>query len=269
MCGPYRKPSNRSKRTLRIWRKRPDFATFHCVHCGAKGYCGDRTARRRDPIALARSRAEAAEREREASQARIAAARRVWSRRCAISGTAGERYIREARGYRGHLPGTIAFLPSRNKYPPAIVAAFGIAADDASGDFFIPEDAVQAIHITRLTPDGSSKAGTANDKIMIGRPTGYPIMLAPINDNLGLAITEGIEDALSVHAATGLGAWAAGSAGHMPALADAVPHFVDSVSVVADADRVGQQRARELYQRLLARCIDAAVVTPEQGSAAP
>ena len=48
-------------------------------------------------------------------------------------------------------------------------------------------------------------------------------MLAPMNDLLGLAITEGVEDALSIHAATGLGAWAAGAASRLPALADAVP----------------------------------------------
>ena len=47
---------------------------------------------------------------------------------------------------------------------------------------------------------------------MIGRSTGAPIVLAPLTDALGLAITEGIEDALSVHEATGLGVWAAGSA---------------------------------------------------------
>ena len=34
---------------------------------------------------------------------------------------------------------------------------------------------------------------------------GLPIVVAPVNDSLGLAITEGIEDALSVHEATGFG----------------------------------------------------------------
>ena len=47
---------------------------------------------------------------------------------------------------------------------------------------------------------------------MIGRSSGSPIVLAPANDLLGLVISEGIEDALSLHEASGCGAWAAGSA---------------------------------------------------------
>jgi hypothetical protein len=43
---------------------------------------------------------------------------------------------------------------------------------------------------------------------MIGRSIGFPIVLAPVNDGLGLSITEGIEDALSLHQATGLPQWA-------------------------------------------------------------
>ena len=65
----------------------------------------------------------------------------------------------------------------------------------------------------------------------LGLPRGAPIVLAPVNDGLGLAITEGIEDGLSVYAATGLGVWAAGSAPLMPALADAVPNYVQCVTI--------------------------------------
>jgi hypothetical protein len=42
-----------------------------------------------------------------------------------------------------------------------------------------------------------------------------PIVLAPPNDLLGSSITEGIEDALTMHEATGLGTWAAGSAARL------------------------------------------------------
>ncbi|RWN58465.1 hypothetical protein [Mesorhizobium sp.] len=61
------------------------------------------------------------------------------------------------------------------------------------------------MHLTRLRPDGSGKAEEPA-KIMIGRSKGAPIVLAPLNDLLGLIVTEGIEDALSAHQATGLGA---------------------------------------------------------------
>ncbi len=51
---------------------------------------------------------------------------------------------------------------------------------------------------------------------MLGPNAGLPIVVAPVNDRLGLAIAEGIEDGLSVFVETGLGVWAAGSAGNMP-----------------------------------------------------
>jgi hypothetical protein len=114
-------------------------------------------------------------------------------------------------------------------------------------------DDVRGVHLTRLAPDGSGKAGTECDKIMIGRSLGSPVIIAPPNDLLGLAIAEGVEDALSVHAATGLGAWAAGSASRMPALAGAVPHYVDCITVWAHADPAGQRGATELAERLHAR----------------
>jgi hypothetical protein len=53
-----------------------------------------------------------------------------------------------------------------------------------------------------------------------------PIVVAPLNDLLSLAITEGIEDALSVYEASGLGVWAAGSAPHMAKLAAAVARAI-------------------------------------------
>src|SRR5262245_52715621 len=85
---------------------------------------------------------------------------------------------------------------------------------------------------------------------------GQPVVVAPVNDLLGLAITEGIEDALSAHAATELGAWAAGCAGFMPSLAAAVPDYVESVTIFADPDQAGQRNARALADALIARNIE-------------
>ena len=70
-------------------------------------------------------------------------------------------------------------------------------------------------------------------------------MLAPPNDLLGLAITEGLEDALSIHEATGLGAWASGGNARLPALADTVPSYIDFVTIVADRDLHGVQYAEQ------------------------
>ena len=52
---------------------------------------------------------------------------------------------------------------------------------------------------------------------------------------------------------TGLGAWAAGSASLMPALADAVPDYIDCVSILAHPDPAGIKGANELATRLRIR----------------
>jgi hypothetical protein len=93
---------------------------------------------------------------------------------------------------------------------------------------------------------------------------GTPIVVAPMGDGLGLAITEGIEDALSVHLVTGLGAWAAGSANRMPALAPAVPYYTDAVTIIADPDDAGQRGAHELADGLFRRGIAVEIKTPGQ-----
>lgn len=88
---------------------------------------------------------------------------------------------------------------------------------------------------------------------MVGRGHSLPIVLAPANEGLGLAITEGIEDALSIHLLWDVGVWAAGSAGRMPGLSEHVPGYVDVVTVFIDADRAGERGGGELVQRLRAR----------------
>jgi hypothetical protein len=146
------------------------------------------------------------------------------------------------------------FLAERNEHPPALLAVFGFAEEPEPGSLRIDSRAIAGVHLTRLLPDGSGKAGEPS-KIMIGRSSRVQIVLSPPNDSLGLVIAEGIEDALSAYQATGLGAWAAGSASRLPALADKVPPYMDCVTVVVDPDDAGRKFAAELAGRLLARGI--------------
>ncbi len=95
---------------------------------------------------------------------------------------------------------------------------------------------------------------------MIGMSAGWPIVLAPPNDLLGLTVTEGIENALSVHEATGLGAWAAGSASRLPALASAIPTYIETVKIIMDDDADGRRHAHELAARLSNRNIEVSLV---------
>jgi hypothetical protein len=136
-----------------------------------------------------------------------------------------------------------------------MIAAFGMTEELEPGILAAPRR-INAVHLTRLTPDGSDRERGKHAKIMIGRSIGSPIVLAPVNDLLGLAITEGIEDALSVNVSTGLGAWAAGSAGRMPALADIVPLYVETVTIFAHPEKVGQDKAQELANKLHRRGIE-------------
>ncbi len=63
-----------------------------------------------------------------------------------------------------------------------------------------------------------------------------------------LAIAEGVEDALAVHALTGLPCWAALNAGNMARLV--IPRRFSKVTLFADADDVGRRAAHELADRL-------------------
>jgi hypothetical protein len=178
----------------------------------------------------------------------------LWRSRRPIAGTGAEVYLRQARGYGGAIPPTLAFLPARGEHPPALIAAFGIATEPEPGELAIDDDAVRAVQLTRLKPDGSGKADCDPSKIIIGKGAlGSPIVVAPPNDLFGLAICEGLEDALSIHEATGLGAWAAGGATRLPALADAVPDYIDCVNIFRDDDEAGRRGAKELAGRLFDR----------------
>jgi hypothetical protein len=255
LCGPARqKPANRRKPVLRVWRLHAGFVTFHCARCGERGYVRDGSGAWLNPAAVEHAGREAAERECVTAASRLTKARWLWSKRRPIIGSIAETYLRESRGYSGQvLPATLGFLPARGDHGPAMIAAFGLPDEPEPGRLAIADDAVRGVHITRLAPDGMGKAGTDTDKIMIGMSVGSPIVLAPVNDLLGIAVTEGIEDALSVHLATGLGAWAAGSASRLPALVDAIPSYVESVTILVDDDEDGRRHAGELAVRLLGR----------------
>ncbi len=177
-------------------------------------------------------------------------ARWIWSMGQPIGGSIAETaYVREARRIACPLPSTLRFLPARNGYAPALMAAFGSATEPEPGVIAIEDEAVVGVHLIRLRPDGSGKADNPA-KITIGRGFISPIVLAAPNDLLGLVIAEGIEDALSVHQSTGLGTWAASGAHRMPALAAAVPSWINCVTILVDDNAAGHENSTELAERL-------------------
>jgi hypothetical protein len=212
-----------------------------------------------DVRAVAKAQAQRRKVDHAAEQHRKAAW--LWSQRRPIAGSPAEAYLR-TRDYTGPLPPTLAFLPSRKPdHNHAMIAAFAVVGEAEPGVLAEPRN-VESVHLTLLRPDGNDKAAIDKPKLIVGSPCAQPITLAPPNDLLGLAITEGIEDALSVHAATGLGAWAAGAATFMPALADAVPTYIDCITIYAHADEAGQRGATGLAERLHQRGFEVFIERP-------
>jgi len=167
-------------------------------------------------------------------------------------------YLREIRGYDGWIPATLRYLRPRNpKHHHAMVAAIGMAQEHEPGVYKIAHDSLVAVQLTLLRPDGRAKADADDAKLIIGKgSSGLPVCLMPPNDILGIVITEGIEDGLSAYQATGLGAWAAGCASRLPALAERIPRWVESVTVAAHPDASGRKGAIALAEALKARGIE-------------
>jgi hypothetical protein len=258
LCGPLRhRLVNRRRKVLRLYRDEPGLIRFHCARCGERGWRA-RAGRGhivQDKARIAQLKADAYLRELQHKREREALALRLWQEARPAFLTPAQSYLC-ARGITCIAPSTVRLLPARDDYPPAMIAAFGFAEEPEPGELAIEDSAVRAVHLTKLKPDGSGKAEIERAKIMIGSAPGVPLVLAPCNDLLGLFIAEGIEDALSMHCATGLGAWAAGAANRLPDLAEAVPSYVECVSLRPDGDAVGQRYSQQLARGLDARGIE-------------
>jgi hypothetical protein len=160
------------------------------------------------------------------------------------------------RGYTGAIPATIGYLPPRDLHAAAMIVAFGLASENEPGVLAAPTN-ITGVHITKLTPDGDKAPDSRGKaKRMLGTCKGKPIVIAPPNDLLGLAIVEGIEDGLSVYQSTGLGVWVAGCASFMPALAPVVPDWINSVTIFTHTDDVGRKYSNELAEALTLRGFD-------------
>jgi hypothetical protein len=263
-CGPEKSRRGFKRTVLRIWQDDPKFATYHCARCGIHGFARDGDTSPVDIVRIRVRKAEAEKRDAEERQRRHRKAQYLWGRSSPIRGSIAESYLRKIRGIQCALPPTLRFLPpSKPDYHPALIAGFGFPAEHEAGNLHLPGGSVVAVQMTFLKPDGSGKAENEAgiSKLCVGHSAGTPIVIAPANDGLGLTITEGIEDALSAHEATGLGAWAATGARKLPALAAAVPYYVEAVTVIADGDPDGIRFANELSASLSARSFDVSIVT--------
>jgi Toprim domain len=247
-CGPSRlSPVNQCRKTLRIWREDSDFATYHCIRCGVKGYAHRDGASSAINLArMASLRAEASARNATHKEEQRRKSNALWNASLPADGTIVEAYL-TTRGINCAIPSTLRFLtPSKPNYHPAMIAAFTMPDEPEPGLLQVHDDTVGAVHLTFLKLDGSGKADAELNKIVVGSPHGLPIVLAPANDLGGMIVCEGIEDGLSAHEATGLGVWAAGSASRLPAIAGLLPAYVACLTVLVDDDAAGRANAAKL-----------------------
>jgi hypothetical protein len=117
------------------------------------------------------------------------------------------------------------------------------------------------VHRTFLGPDGRGKADVEPNKMMLGRAKGAVLKLTPDEDvTTGLALTEGIEDALAVLNSGFAPVWACLSAGTMATFP--VLGGIEALTVFADNDSAGAQAAEACIARWRAAGREACVVAP-------
>lgn len=219
-CGPdCRTPVNQRRKVLRIWND-GEFITYKCARCDASGYAHPDCA----VVGSAPRERLAPDPSVEKDKSELAAY--LWSQSLPLPGTAAETYL-ESRGCLVRSD-SLRFLPARGEHPPAMIARFGNAWKPTG------------VHITKIKPDGSGKAGTEKDKIMIGPSQGLPIVIADNPEREELLIAEGIEDSASLALVMGWSAWAAGSAGRLSHVVAAVERS-RRIYLAVDNDKAGLQ----------------------------
>ena len=120
-----------------------------------------------------------------------------------------------------------------------------------------PGTYVVAIHHTYLRPDGSAKADVDPDKMSLEPIRCGAVCLGPPTPTM--AITEGIEDGMSVCAATSASAMRSMVLPDLPMAAEVV--------VCSDSDPVGQKAACVAAERCISedRTVHVAILPPESG----
>jgi hypothetical protein len=171
------------------------------------------------------------------------------------------RTYRRARGLDEDLPPTQRYLPASDKYPEPAMVTVVAAPREENGRLLVPEsDKVMGVHIIKLAADGSAKAGTGKDKIILGQrlkgERALPLVLSPVGGADRMGFAEGIEEALTIRKLRSIPAWAAGDAGRLADLdIGTIPASVTIVDLAVDKDKAGEQACAALAQRLIARGI--------------
>ncbi|MDA1029714.1 MAG: toprim domain-containing protein [Bacteroidetes bacterium] len=163
-----------------------------------------------------------------------------------------------------------AYLTSRGiDVMPPLIRCHGNLKHTGTGQSFpamiaavsrYPDNEITGIHRTYLQSDGSGKAKISSAKMMAGKCRGGAVQLVPCSNQL--ALTEGIETALSVLQATNIPTWACLSTGGLTGVV--VPETVTEILIFADHDEPGIRAANYASDRFRNEGRSARIVLPPE-----
>jgi putative DNA primase/helicase len=262
-CSHTRRQANQRKPVFAVKLKEPDFAIYHCAHCGESGYVHpERSAQVIDLTERKRLREQAERREQEEDQERTAYALKLWNERQAFRGSHAETYLRDTRRIGDWIEafdldeslGLHPSCPFGSERLPCMVALVRN----------IQSDQPQALHRTAL------KLGSRPERIdrkSLGPIAGGAIKLSLDGDvTQGLLIGEGIETVLSASLMLKFRpCWSVLSRSGIakfPVLAG-----IGSMTIAVDLDESGdgQRDATTLVNRLTAAGIEAVTACSTYG----
>jgi hypothetical protein len=171
---------------------------------------------------------------------RLAAASALWDTAQPIKGSLAERHARR-RSIERSLPNCLRFHPAA---PSAVYANAGRRRPALLAGVRDAADALCAVEVTYLAPDGAAAAMRLPRKTVGSLPLGAAVRLDPAGDCL--AVAEGVFTALSAGAALGLPVWALLSVGNLRRWAP--PPGVKRLVIAADRGRPGEAGAAALAQ---------------------
>ena len=196
---------------------------------------------------------------RSSGRSNGAYARALWEQAVDAQGTVVETYMK-SRGITAPAPAALRFHPSlKHRDSGKVLPAMVVAVTTWPGTYVV------AIHHTYLRPDGSTKADVDPDKMSLGPIRGGAVCLGPLAPKM--AITEGIEDGMTILQETGMSVCAATSASAMRSMVLPDLPMAAEVVVCSDSDPVGQRAAWVATERCISedRTVHVAILPLESG----
>lgn len=190
-------------------------------------------------------------------------ARTIWIEAAPIAGTPAEQYLHRRR-IGEFAPDVLRYSVLKPPKDSGVEQANGCAKLPVMLALVVDYDGnPMGLQRTYLTPDGE-KAASADRKVKfsLGSIRGGAIRLGPVLSD-GLALTEGIEDALSLMAMGATSAWAAAGSAMLDGMV--LPDTVRSVVIGGDADEAGRIAAEKAASAFYQGGREVRIIYPSDG----